>query len=365
MKSAFKSDFAHALYQTLPSIRSFEELNEVISELHFSIIASSDNLRQEFTHKRSQHGISEQRKIYLEILKNFDFKDIVFGHKNAGPAWSEVMKTLKEKAKKTIVKRQNIHFDQIHTLEDFIALAEKLYDQKFEFRDSPIYMGERPDDAKVNLTSDQFAYIQRNPYLSTSNVEELANGEKRAIVEYWHPKLDQADLLKTFKSIGDEQRRSLLETMTLLYQKKIDDHDPKAKAMTLQILKTALQEIVNNAGMETRPIWDELKTYHTVVSLHPFQDGNGRFARLLYEFLIAKAKRGSYESAPESMTLGMFDLDLFDHPGNLKDNATQGFLLQEWVSQARNDEEFVQRSYWAIKSIQQLSPKSLSEHILD
>ncbi|MBC7458824.1 MAG: Fic family protein, partial [Bdellovibrionaceae bacterium] len=92
-------------------------------------------------------------------------------------------------------------------------------------------------------------------------------------------------------------------------------------------------------------------TYKAFMALHPFNDGNGRVGRLLYEYLSWKITGRSAD-----VTLPLFDLDLLSSRGLINSYQAAGNFLNDWVSRAVTDQEFQDRAEVALSALVKIYP---------
>lgn len=234
----------------------------------------------------------------------------------------------------------DVNFNNINTVDGLFFLAQKMYGTlDFKLRDYDVIMTFDNDGISTELPLTEIAYkrIQNNPFLKTKSGANLIwpDGTKVNMthVDY----AGRMQYLKAFEFPPEAQSWS---------RKKIVEEGAKI----------LLDALVNPYGKKylVKDFPDSLfDQYKLFLSLHPFQDGNGRFSRLLYLVIGNKLHTTRTE---RGLTLPMYDLDLFLDPVEFKQQIQIGAMMKVWVASSTTPEMFIIRSEAAMDMLKKYYP---------
>lgn len=216
------------------------------------------------------------------------------------------------------------------------------------YRKHPAYMGSdiKPDlkyflvDVEVarNLSSNPFLVIKKRERSDDSGLVDI-------YVEYAS--------IKSYMRIQGHLSKNLRDQIKEIDTDKPNFNSRKIHKLNQQLLETLTDQVlardsdqfvgqIFNKGPEEVTAMD---TYRVFMSIHPFEDLNGRLGRVLY-YTFSKSRELSIY---DTLVLPIYDLDLLGKPTDQMKYLFIGHFLKSWVEQAESDAEFVKRSRKALK----------------
>lgn len=352
------NEMTEQIYRRLPQkVVTAENSGDMLSYLN--LIDAIDPTRFAELNFRGSLAISpkdsHKEQLNDALIELYDLKTIVYS--NDGKLRTKIsMEEMKRDAKRYLQLSSQTDLSKIRTLPQFLELGRKLFGITYKFRDYGVVM--TPEDPqlsyRMNMNSRTFTRLQDNPFLKLSDVNKLTPDSYQAMVEYWNPRLTR-DSNSTMLS----PELSALSSK-LLKRPEISDENADFRALTQNSLKEVTEKIMSGdlkvKISKTPYAQTEFESpehlYKVFVSLHPFEDGNGRMGRLLYQIL--KAREGDKKA---SLDMPVYDWDLMIKDSDIAAYQNIGAVLKAWVRKAPTDDELVLRSRWALYFLGEVFPQ--------
>lgn len=307
---------------------------------------------------------SDSERLYGEILKTFDLKDLVIGHQRSGSDWPTIFDGLKTAANNRLIWRQNIPLEKIQSYENFEVALQRILGLTPEIRTGPIRMSFSAEHNYLFVSKAERNSLLSNPLLKIQDHKHQKGDPKhlhKVSVEYWS--LDENPVpLKRFLLTALQNEIDRIQPQ--IRSGQISKDSAEVQNLQARILKELSVLLFNLAHYSNLPyfrdVWSEItgpvgqkptSLYLLAVSLHPFKDGNGRWARFLIDYLHR------HESHRNSLWLPNFDLDLYVPAEKFESLSVQGKLLNAWVRKATDDADFMDRAQKALDLFYEMNPQ--------
>lgn len=299
---------------------------------------------------------------YSNILRYFDVKTLSLLYQGKQVMDLASFDYLKQEAAKLKKRRDQIDFTKIHTTDDFLKAAGHLVGQKLQIRDYDVVMANEvkgEDSQLLELGVSTVEQIKNNKLLVLYDTQQASNRTKSVKTGIAFSTV--GSLKKIFEtdylSIRPAQVAKTLREMPVLESGIYEN--PAHRAAYKGGLRAALDTFFSNdyslffflSRFSNATGGQELVAYQTFMALHPLTDGNGRAGRLLFEFF--RWKRSQQQ---EQLDLPIFDMDLIGPADQLR-NLAMGAFIRQWVSAARNDQEFLERANMAFDALLKADPE--------
>lgn len=330
----------------LPTLQ--QELGNSTVESLYRALELEQKLMLQFNHASLYSELASQNKSeYTEVLELFDLMDIL--RMDSGMAAEKVtLDGMKEAAQKW--KLAKAHLEQIinPSENDLMDAMEIALGEKPKLRDYAVSMGPNEKSRSYYLeTSSAVAQrLQTNGFLSVKVIPSTVNpAEVRVYVEY-----PSARDFSKFKHFLSPDLVQALEALPA--DASPDDMAPLNARVVQELFHSVFTPDPNLTALllkTTDPMYvrGDRRRFLTkaLVSIHPLEEGNGRLSRLYFKYMSAPN-----QPPVERPSDPIFDLDLFGEPDKLSK------LYSYWVSQAKNDEDFVWRAKTALKAMADKNP---------
>jgi hypothetical protein len=338
-------------------------------ERQTGLVRSADELLPllRFALKTSEYWRGDARKLqtetqYGQILNYFDIKTLAL--LNRGIEVKEIpdLRYVKKATASLISRRQKIDVSRIHKIEDFLAAASQLLGRKISFRDHDVIMSSEEEIANSHLLTLEPATAQMmgaNKLLNLYDQQtSRRDGQVQTGIAYTSIETMQELVSTNQITLPPELAQRL---MAVKPSSSGSYRSAESKAVYTEVLECVLTKLVEDylSPMAIRMISlvgspsgsTAYDLYRAFMSLHPFSDGNGRSGRIFYELMALR-----YERTSTQLELPIFDLDLLgvEPPVEL---LKAGSFLRSWVSRARSDVEFLQRSDVALETLIRFYPR--------
>lgn len=223
---------------------------------------------------------------------------------------------------------------------DFVDEIERLFKLDYSIRNFEVTMSPHNKSASgILLTSRHSDDIQRNRLLSFKQLSHF-NDAYIAPFEIDYFSVKNLEAIKSLISLKEYQQiKNLAKTAPdQAIKLAIDLILPKLfDPSQFEILVKTLLDV-------TAPL-SPFSLYKIFVGLHPFGDGNGRAARIYYEWLTTN----HFKKDVQYLRLQFFDQDiLVDEIVDTPEQMFDWYLTRLWVISAETEEEMTRRAYEAI-----------------
>ncbi|MES2800855.1 MAG: Fic family protein [Bdellovibrionota bacterium] len=257
--------------------------------------------------------------------------------KKSEPDFQDMLSFVKE----TELNRSRVRLNTITTKDDFIDQVSLLVGEQIQIRDYDVMMSTH-SRMSINVPPHRKEFLEKNPFLQATFQKPRRNGSVDAQVDYLtlekiYGILDHLPLKsKTKAEMLSVRAKVLSHRNAELYQATYK----KALAEILEaFFTTAGQKKLVAAANRLSPrfMLNEVtpeNLYQIFISIHPFQEANGRAGRLYYEY-ITKALTG----VRQELILFNYDIDLLTNSKFLKNQSNLSDLLMRALDQAKTREE--------------------------
>ena len=312
----------------------------------FDIRDLASALRQSFKQ------VTPQQKMYYALLDIFDLVDLQRLSLRDPSSQSGKLYEMKASAQKWLVAEEQLRkLKTAITLNDLVEATKTLIGEEPRFRDSVVFMGPQGNTESIYLkTSPAVAQtLAGNRLLSTKILKsETDPNVVRAYVEY--PSAKNYD---RYRWVLSESLQKDLDALP--ESQRTDPANPNARELTSRIVQELTVALFDpatrasivalvygfNKGTDLPPTFVTSYTFlKAFISIHPLEDGNGRMSRLLFRYM-------SIEEL--DLTLPIFDLDLLTPEWDFSGYVKIGLILNNWISRATSDEDFLFRAHEALK----------------
>ena len=239
-------------------------------------------------------------------------------------------------AEKTSTGRNQVSLDRIDSAKTFSQELGHILGKKAKFRNYDVVMTteEKSNTQELKLTAQELSVIEANILLSVSNKKVLDLSSTRALVSYAEmPKLLKAAELLPIKK---DLQKYLLENYDFLManpeavQTKLTYKNLLSEITELYFTKLGREALMKVFHKDVEWVEKEdsaLLLYTSFMALHPFEDGNGRAGRLMYEYLTLVMKGQS-----EKMILFDYNDDLLKIPYMLIKSMKHSIMGQFYIN---------------------------------
>ena len=233
----------------------------------------------------------------------------------------------------------NINFEKIKTHDDFKKLLKKVFEIDYSTRSDNVVMTPfLKNKYTINISQNSYDHINKNIMLNLSEKKIMPDNSVDLMVSYLE--LNNLEALrpifsnseyKEIKKLEHTDEAMALKIMIDTLLVKFFDRDQHSKITTL---------LYGNPQPTAKDL------YQGFVSLHPYDDGNGRAARLYFNWL-----EKNMDTSPRNL-LNEADI-LLSHP---KDKLTQYYqdiifyAGKIWVLSSTSEEEMIKRAQLIIKN---------------
>ncbi|MEK6628071.1 MAG: Fic family protein [Bdellovibrionota bacterium] len=291
-------------------------------------------------------------KTYGDLLEVFDLRSVLLASENRHlneeiPSFDK----MKEVALNWNLTKERIDKTANMSIKQLFAIAHPGENIENSYRKGPVFMGSDVNTSKNYLEAHETLVknLEYNQFLSTnSKKSNTKNGIFNLYVEYPTVKnyhkyqgLLSDNLVSRLREVGDLQ--------------KVDFESPKIQKLNQDLINDLMQFIFDkNKRPKLAEYLDKkveditaLDVYTLFMSIHPFEDGNGRLGRMLY-YSFNKAKE---LKTYETLVMPIFDLDLFSKPSERLKYLFLGHFFKTYIQKAQTDAEFIKRTREAMNML--------------
>lgn len=307
---------------------------------------------------RFEDSQSPLAKQYEAVLDVYGVRSVALKAENKQVAEPLSLAKMKQAADQYRSVDDHEGFSYIQNLENFLQLGEKAYGLKEEFRGQSLLMtsSTKTDAQTMEVHPSVLKELRKNPVITLTATSEKPAIKGNSIVYIEYMTLERTQLF--FAHLTPKLKSEINAWLKL--GTPVDHTNPRVQETMLKATYEITKALLNPSEFQKKPIRGfRLQTpfdfYKLFVSVHPFKNGNGRMARLFYQHVshaishpIGKAKIG----------LALYDVDMFTDVNSIPQQARVGAAVKEWIRQAPNDQEFIQRARWAVELLFRVFPET-------
>ena len=270
-------------------------------------------------------------------------------------------------SQKMDVQNSKVDLNKIHSIYTFKMQLDVLLNSRTKFRNYDVVMApeEKSRSQKITVEDKILNQLKKNPLLTLTDIVKIDENRNQVLVSYTElptlinlvKKLPVDESIKKYvgtyeaQLLKNPESRNSIKTYERILKSVIELFFSKDGRNAL--LKNASPHQTKISGLN--PKQKALALYQIFMSLHPFEDGNGRGGRLMYEYL-------TLEMTGTSKKLILFDYndDLFFNVLKLEYLAKySGFssLIIDFLD-PQNEEEFKKSTDMLLKEYRNLKNKT-------
>jgi hypothetical protein len=347
-----QNHFIDQIFRLLKSVRKPGELLALTKAISLIPDERANWVASQYSMRSSA---SAQTQVYNGILEIFDASVVARLAPHSPQDAVADLGLLKSTAQRYVTEKSKVDLKKITSLDQLLKTAEKVFGIQYKFRKDNAFMsdGSKP----IEVTPRAYQTLKSNRFLTVKDIDEpvAVPGNRRIYVRYCTP----SEIDKSFYP-SSVYATTFRETTRMIRERIQNGSD--ATDVLPAFFAEAVESILNKSIIsDLREFSDDPSSfrnpenlYRIFEALHPFEDGNGRLGRFIYEILTAQ---DPLLQKPNFLNLLAFDFDLTLSRNELKNQIIVGTLLNNWILQAKDDAEFILRARWAVEIFSRVYPE--------